>query len=80
MTLGIVSILLHCVCVGLGLPFGITAIITGIMALNRVKEGTGSGKEMAVAGLVCGIIAVVLAIGLVLCFVLMFVMAGVQGM
>ena len=40
----------------------LTAIITGILGLKKVKEGTGGGKGMAMAGMICGIVAIVLGI------------------
>jgi len=66
MVLGIVAIVINCCCTLLGAALGIAAIITGFIALNKVKDGTGAGKGMAMAGLICGIIAVVLGIGLLI--------------
>jgi hypothetical protein len=49
-------------CGFIGLPLGIAGVVLGLMAMNKVKQGTGSGRGMALAGLVCGGLAVVLSI------------------
>lgn len=64
LVLGIVAIVSNCCCQLVGGSLGIAAIITGFIALNKVKDGTGGGRGMAMAGLICGIVAVVLGIGL----------------
>ena len=65
MILGIAGIILNCCCWPLSVALGIAAIITGIIGLNKVKNGTGSGKGMALAGLICGIVGIVLGIAMV---------------
>lgn len=62
LVLGIVGIVTDCCCWPVGATLGIAAIITGFLALNQVKEGTGGGKGMATAGLICGIAAIALGI------------------
>ena len=53
-----ISGLVFTMCCGcISLPGGLTAIITGIIALNRIKAGEADGKGMAIAGIVCGAIA-----------------------
>jgi len=71
MVLGILSLvfnsccsLLCCFFTLLGAALGIAAIITGFIALNKVKDGTGGGRGMAMAGLICGIVALLMGIGL----------------
>lgn len=43
-------------------PLGIAAMITGFISLGKVKDGSGGGKGMAIAGIVLGIIGIVLGI------------------
>jgi uncharacterized membrane protein len=43
-----------------GIAPDIVGIVLSAIALNKVKKGTGGGKGMAIAGLVCGIIGIVL--------------------
>jgi hypothetical protein len=46
---------------------GVAAIVTGVMARQRIARGEETGNGLALAGLICGIIAVVLfVIGLIL--------------
>ena len=66
MVLGISAIVFNCCCTPLGIALGVPAVITGLVALNKVKNGTGAGKGMAIAGSVCGIVAVVMGIGLLI--------------
>ena len=57
--LGIASCLpVGCCCGGVVVP--VLAIVFSAVALSKVKDGTGGGKEFAVAGLVCGIVGTVL--------------------
>ena len=48
------------------MPFGIAAIVMGVIAMSKAKmsPGTHGGRGMALAGLVCGIVG--LAVTLVL--------------
>ncbi len=62
MILGIVGIVSDCCCWPLGAALGIAAIITGVIGLNKVKDGSGGGKGMAMTGLICGIAAIILGI------------------
>jgi hypothetical protein len=66
MSLGIAAIVLDCCCAFAGPALGIAAIITGIIAMNKVKDGTGGGKGMALAGIICGAIGIVAGIGLLI--------------
>lgn len=42
-----------------GIPFGITAIILGIIALNTFDLATEKNESFAIAGIIIGVIAVV---------------------
>ena len=46
---GILSIVTLCCCIYVVPIPAITGIITGILGLKKVKEGTGGGKGMAMA-------------------------------
>tara|TARA_B110000263_G_scaffold181024_1_gene158569 strand:- start:6636 stop:6965 length:330 start_codon:yes stop_codon:yes gene_type:complete len=64
-TLAIVSLVLAILslpgwCCMLYLPLSIAAIITGIIALQKINAGTGGGKGMAMAGVITGGIILVL--------------------
>jgi hypothetical protein len=64
-TLAIVSLVLAILsipgwCCLMYIPLSIGAIITGILALRKVKSGTGAGKGMALAGAIIGGIVLVL--------------------
>ena len=48
--------------VGIGLVFGLLAIIFGIIGLRRVKARRADNKGMAIAGLVTGIVGALLSI------------------
>jgi hypothetical protein len=48
----------------------ILAIIFGSIALHRVRAGTGGGKRMAKAGLICGIVSFVLTFALCLLWIM----------
>ena len=72
MVLGILGVLgsLFSCCCGIfaaapGAVLGIAAIITGVIALNKVKDGSGEGRGMAIAGVSCGAASIVLGIVLV---------------
>ena len=61
MVLGIVSLALSCVAY-IGIPCAIIAIVLGFVARSKAAAGTGSGRGMATAGIVCGLISIVLVI------------------
>ena len=46
----------------LGLPLGITAIITGIIGINKFDEQTQNNRWMGIFGLIVGIIEVIVMI------------------
>lgn len=55
---GILSLTVGCCC-WTHIPFGLTAVICGALGMKKASE-TGTGKGMALAGLICGGIALVL--------------------
>lgn len=61
MVCGIVSIVLWCFPY-LGLPVGIAAVVTGVMANKKIQQGQADGAGMAKAGLITGIIGIVIAV------------------
>lgn len=66
MVCGIVSLLLWCFPL-LGLPVGIAAVVTGVLARRKIQEGVADGDGMALAGLITGIIGLVInLLGLIL--------------
>jgi hypothetical protein len=71
MVLGIVALALFCLWY-VSIPCGIVAIVLGVVARRRVAEGTGGGRGMATAGLICGVISIVLAL-----LILALIAAGV---
>ena len=61
LVLGIVGFPLGCCCTPFfaHVPFSIAAIVTGMMAMKKVKEGTGGGHGLALAGAICGGVSLV---------------------
>ena len=52
-------------CCYTSIPFGIIALVTGILALRRANaqpETYGSGKGMAIAGIACGAVVLILTL------------------
>lgn len=64
MIAGILGLPASCCCNCFSVPFAITAIVMGIIALRqfRATPYRFTGKGMAIAGLTCGILALVLSI------------------
>jgi hypothetical protein len=65
---GVVGTLFSCCCgvfAFVGVILGIGAVITGVIALNKCKDGSGEGRGMAIAGVSCGAASIVLGIALV---------------
>ena len=50
---GVLAILTF-LCGLLAIPLGIAAVVLGIVAMNKVKAGTGGGRGLALAGVICG--------------------------
>ncbi len=65
MILGIAGIPLVC-CFSVGIPFGIAAIVLGIIGRRRVNRGLATNRGQATAGFICGIVAVVLGVVLII--------------
>lgn len=42
----------------IALVSAIVGVVLSALALKKVKEGTGGGRRMAMAGLICGIVAI----------------------
>lgn len=55
-------------CLILGMPFGIAAVVTGIVGLTQVGGGSALGKAMAIAGICCGFVAFFLPVALLIGF------------
>jgi hypothetical protein len=43
----------------IGWILAIVSIVFGVIALNKVKNGTGKGKGMAIAGIICAALSFV---------------------
>ena len=82
-SLAIVSLILGVVsipmlfCYGGGIPFGIAALITGLIARRQIKESGGAqnGEGMALAGTILGGIVGVF-FGLVVCVISILLLLG----
>ncbi|MEX1097081.1 MAG: DUF4190 domain-containing protein [Planctomycetales bacterium] len=60
MVLGITSIPMLCACYT-GIPLGIAAVTTGLIAVKQCNRGDATGKELAIVGIVCGTLPMLLA-------------------
>lgn len=69
MVFGIASIPLVCSW-GLGIPLGIAAVTTGLIACRQCSRGAGSGREFAIVGIICGTIPSLLGAALLALFLL----------
>lgn len=65
---GVVALLLFW-CFFVGIPVGIAAVVLGVVALNKVKAGTGGGRGLALAGVVTGGVAILVSVVLVVAVV-----------
>jgi hypothetical protein len=61
MILGIAAIPLVC-CLGIGIPLGIAAAITGWLGKQKAEQGLANNRGQAMAGLICGAVAVGLGV------------------
>ena len=67
---GILALVTFWLC-GLGILFGIAALVTGILGIKRANQLPGQPqKGLAIAGLVTGILGIVLGIGIISLIVL----------
>ena len=64
MIFGIISLPLMFCCY-LGVPFGIAAIVLGILGNQRVSSGQANNKGMALAGIICGAAGIALLVILI---------------
>jgi Domain of unknown function (DUF4190) len=78
MVTGIVSIPLS-FCYGAGLPFGIAALIMGIIARKQIKETAQEGSGMALTGIITGGIVTGLAILGIITIVILLILGPVIG-
>lgn len=61
---GVVALLMFW-CAFVGVPVGIAAVVLGVVALNKVKAGTGGGRGLALAGVITGGVAILVSVVLV---------------
>jgi hypothetical protein len=66
MVLGLLSLPVAA-CIPFGVPLGIAAVVLGVLGLRdaRSTPGQGSGRGMALTGIICGIIGAVSEVALV---------------
>ena len=64
LVLGIFGILMACCFGPFSLPFGLGAVITGYLALQKSHDMPG-GKAMPVTGLICGALALLFSIAMI---------------
>ncbi|MBT3890445.1 MAG: DUF4190 domain-containing protein [Planctomycetaceae bacterium] len=50
---GILSVTVGCICFSF-LPLALTAIVTGVLGMRKVSQGTGEGYGMALTGVILG--------------------------
>lgn len=72
MILGIISIPLAC-CRGIGLIFGIAAIVLGYLGKQKVAQGLANNGSQAQTGFICGIVGAGLGILLIILTVILSV-------
>lgn len=81
LVLGIVSIPMLSY-YGAGVPFGIAAFITGLIARRQIKEsgGTQSGDGLALAGMILGgVISVLVVVAVIVIAILLLLLSPVVG-
>jgi hypothetical protein len=61
---GVIALLMFW-CAFIGVPVGIAAVVLGVVALNKVKAGTGGGRGLALAGVITGGVAILVSVVLV---------------
>ncbi len=64
LVLGIIALVTSWTVIG-GVVLGLAALIFGIVALRKVKARTGTGKGMAIAGIVTGVLGAAIAVVIV---------------
>jgi hypothetical protein len=80
LVLGIVSLPLL-FCYGSGIPFGIAAIVTGLIGRNQIKASNGleRGEGLALAGIITGGIGAVLIGGAIVVIAILLLLGPVVG-
>ena len=72
MGLGIASLLALlpslccCLFIFVELPAAISAVVTGLIALQQIRDGRATGKPLAICGIVCGGVALLAVVGLLI--------------
>lgn len=64
LVIGVLALLTCWTIIG-GVLLGLGAVIVGLIALTRVKQGRGQGRAMAVIGISAGGLGLLVAIGLI---------------
>jgi hypothetical protein len=65
---GLISVLFvtTCFCCGpfalIGSATGVIAVILGLIALSQIKVGKGTGRGLAITGIICGLLSVLVLI------------------
>ena len=64
LVLGVLALLTCWTVVG-GIFLGLVAIILGLIALSRIKQGRAGGRAMAIIGIITGALGLIIAVGLI---------------
>jgi O-antigen ligase len=64
LVLGVLALVTSWTIIG-GVLLGLGAIIVGLIALTRIRQGRGQGRAMAVIGIVTAVIGLLVAIGVI---------------
>lgn len=66
--IGSIALLTGCCCFCIGLPAGAVAVVLGAVALVRIRRNAPqrSGRELAIAGIVCGCLALLLGVAMLM--------------
>jgi hypothetical protein len=64
LVLGVLALVSSWTIIG-GVLLGLGAIIVGLIALTRIKQGRAEGRAMAIIGIVAAVIGLLVAIGLI---------------
>lgn len=55
---GIGSVVFGCI----GLPLGVAALVTGIVAFSEIRSTGSPGSRLVIAGAVCGVVGILLCL------------------
>lgn len=64
LVLGVLALLSSWTVIG-GILLGLAAVIVGLLALSRIKQGRAGGKAMAIIGIVTGVLGLAVSVGLI---------------